>query len=145
MSYSLTSALATSAESFTFIDQARRAPELLRAITLPVGRDRHPGRFLLTGSVHVLALPNLSDSPAWRKRIITLWPLSQAEIAGAEGRFTEMMLTRDPLFPHTGEVGRRLIKSPELTPARPRPRWVSECGRCPLRRLKHHALSRLLS
>ena len=88
------------------IDEVQRAPELFRAIKLAVDRDRQPGQFLLTGSADVLLLPNLSDSLAGRMRIITLWPLSQAEIDKTEGRFVEMMFAQDPLPAFAGEETR---------------------------------------
>jgi hypothetical protein len=36
------------------IDEVQRAPGLMRAVKLSVDRDRRPGRFLLTGSAHLL-------------------------------------------------------------------------------------------
>jgi predicted AAA+ superfamily ATPase len=47
-----------------------------------VDEDRRPGRFLLTGSAHVLALPRVSESLAGRMEIVHLRPLSQGEIEG---------------------------------------------------------------
>jgi predicted AAA+ superfamily ATPase len=54
------------------VDEVQRAPELLRAIKKSVDADRRPGRFLLTGSANVLALPQVSESLAGRMEIITL-------------------------------------------------------------------------
>ncbi len=65
------------------IDEVQRAPELLPAIKAAVDRDRQPGRFLLTGSANVLALPKVSESLAGRMEVLELWPLTQAEIAGS--------------------------------------------------------------
>lgn len=68
------------------LDEVQRAPELFVAIKSAVDRDRTPGRFLLTGSANVLALPRLSESLAGRMEIVPLWPLSQGEVNGvAEG------------------------------------------------------------
>ncbi len=64
------------------LDEVQRAPGLFTAIKASVDRDRRPGRFLLTGSANVLLLPRLSDSLAGRVEIVSLWPLSQGEIAG---------------------------------------------------------------
>lgn len=64
------------------LDEVQRAPELFVAIKAAVDRRRTPGRFLLTGSANVLLLPTLSDSLAGRMEILTLWPLSQAEVGG---------------------------------------------------------------
>jgi predicted AAA+ superfamily ATPase len=48
------------------IDEIQRAPELLRAIKLSIDKNRQPGRFLLTGSANLLALPQIGDSLAGR-------------------------------------------------------------------------------
>jgi predicted AAA+ superfamily ATPase len=62
------------------IDEIQHAPELLRAIKMSIDQDRRPGRFLLTGSANLLAVPEVSDSLAGRMEILTLLPLMQAEI-----------------------------------------------------------------
>ncbi len=67
------------------LDEARRAPGLFLAIKADVDRDRRPGRFLLTGSANVLLLPDIADSLAGRMEVLSLWPLSSAEIAGMPG------------------------------------------------------------
>ena len=69
------------------IDEVQRAPELLRAIKQSVDEDRRPGRFLLTGSANVLALPRVSESLAGRMETVNLLPLSQVEIHGAQATF----------------------------------------------------------
>jgi predicted AAA+ superfamily ATPase len=65
------------------IDEVQRAPDLFLPIKAAVDRDRVPGRFLLTGSADVLALPRLADSLAGRIEVLSLWPLAAAEIEGA--------------------------------------------------------------
>jgi predicted AAA+ superfamily ATPase len=67
------------------VDEVQRVPELLRAIKLAVDRDRRPGRFLLTGSASVLAVPKVSESLAGRMELLTLWPLSERELGGTKG------------------------------------------------------------
>ena len=62
------------------------------AIKLPVDQDRRPGRFLLTGSANLLAVPQVSDSLAVRMEILTLLPLMQAEIERRENPFLEYAL-----------------------------------------------------
>lgn len=69
------------------IDEVQRAPDILRAIKLSVDRNRKPGRFLLTGSANLLALPQIGDSLAGRMEILTLLPLSLAEIKRRENTF----------------------------------------------------------
>lgn len=62
------------------IDEVQLAPELLRAIEESIDNDRRPGRFLLTGSADILTLPKISESLAGPMEIVTLLPLSRAEI-----------------------------------------------------------------
>ena len=62
------------------IDEIQRAPQLLLAIKKSVDEDRRPGRFLLTGSANLLALPAVADSLAGRMESLSLLPLSQSEI-----------------------------------------------------------------
>jgi len=63
------------------LDEVQRAPELFLPIKAAVDRDRQPGRFLLTGSADVMALPGMADSLAGRMEVLSLWPLSAAEVA----------------------------------------------------------------
>lgn len=62
------------------IDEIQRAPQLLLAIKKSVDEDRRPGRFLLTGSANLMALPTVADSLAGRMETLTLLPLSQSEM-----------------------------------------------------------------
>lgn len=73
------------------IDEVQRAPELFLAIKAEVDRNRVPGRFLLTGSANVLLLPRLSESLAGRMEILSLWPLSQGELAGTREKFADAL------------------------------------------------------
>jgi predicted AAA+ superfamily ATPase len=75
--------------SRAFLDEVQRAPEVFLPIKAAVDRDRRPGRFVLTGSANVLALPRVSDSLAGRMEILTLWPLAQAEVEGTSPGFTD--------------------------------------------------------
>ena len=71
------------------IDEVQRAPGLFLAIKAEVDRKRTPGRYLLTGSANVLLVPKVSESLAGRVELITLWPLSQAEIEGRAEHFVD--------------------------------------------------------
>ena len=62
------------------LDEVQRAPEIFLPIKAEVDRDRQPGRFLLTGSANVLLLPRIADSLAGRMEVLSLWPLSSAEM-----------------------------------------------------------------
>jgi predicted AAA+ superfamily ATPase len=86
----------------TIIDEVQRAPDLLRAIKRSVDNDRRPGRFLLTGSANILTLPQVSESLAGRMEIVSLLPLSLAEIRASK-----------PGFLHKAFAG-KLVKPPEL-------------------------------
>jgi predicted AAA+ superfamily ATPase len=77
------------------IDEIQHAPELLRAIKMSIDQDRRPGRFLLTGSANLLAVPEVSDSLAGRMEILTLLPLMQAEIERRENHFLEYALEQN--------------------------------------------------
>lgn len=68
------------------LDEVQRAPELFLPIKAAVDRQRDPGRFLLTGSADVLLLPDIADSLAGRMEILSLWPLSTAELADSPTR-----------------------------------------------------------
>lgn len=64
------------------IDEIQRAPSLLLAIKKSVDEDRRSGRFLLTGSANLMALPTVADSLAGRMETLSLLPLSQSEMEG---------------------------------------------------------------
>lgn len=64
------------------IDEIQRAPELLLAIKQAVDEDTRPGRFLITGSADLQAIPRTQDSLAGRIEVVPLFPLAQAEILG---------------------------------------------------------------
>jgi predicted AAA+ superfamily ATPase len=77
------------------IDEVQRAPQLLLALKLAIDQDRRPGRFLLTGSANLLALPQIADSLAGRMEIHTLLPLSQSELKGRPSDFLQRAQTQD--------------------------------------------------
>jgi len=77
------------------IDEVQRAPQLLMALKLVIDQDRRPGRFLLTGSANLMALPQIADSLAGRVDILTLLPLSNSELARRPSEFLERARTQD--------------------------------------------------
>lgn len=77
------------------IDEVQRAPQLLLALKLAIDEDRRPGRFLLTGSANLLALPQIADSLAGRMEIHTLLPLSQSELQGRPSDFLQRVQAQD--------------------------------------------------
>ena len=54
------------------IDEVQRAPDLLLAIKAVVDEDTRSGRFLLTGSANLMALPHISDSLTGRMETVRL-------------------------------------------------------------------------
>jgi len=72
-------ALLKGSDSLLVIDEVHHTLELFPAIKIEVDQNKHPGRFLLTGSAKKFLLPNISESLAGRIEILPLQPLSQAE------------------------------------------------------------------
>jgi len=76
------------------IDEAQRASALMLAIKEDVDRERQAGRYLLTGSANILTLPGIADSLAGRMEVLTLYPLSQGEIAGTREDFIQALFQK---------------------------------------------------
>jgi len=85
------------------IDEIQRAPELMLPIKYSVDQNRRPGRFFLTGSANVLALPKVADTLVGRIEIHTLWPLSQGEIRGVHESFVDTIFNTSKF-----KVGKRV-------------------------------------
>jgi predicted AAA+ superfamily ATPase len=92
------------------LDEVQLEPALFRALKVEIDRDRRPGRFLLTGSAHLLILPRLSESLAGRMEILTLWPLSQTELEGRPGDAVDLLWDDAPLPAGDLEAGDDLIE-----------------------------------
>jgi predicted AAA+ superfamily ATPase len=93
------------------LDEIQKAPALLPAIKLAVDRRREAGRFLLTGSADVLALPRVSESLAGRMEVLTLWPLSQGELAGRREGFIDALFAAANMgLGATGEARADLVE-----------------------------------
>lgn len=112
------------------IDEIQRAPKLMLALKMAIDQDRRPGRFLLTGSANVLALPQIADSLAGRMETHTLLPLSQAELQGRPNDFLRRAQAQDWPLEHTrGNLQEMVLAGgyPEMrertTPAR-RQSWA---------------------
>lgn len=80
------------------IDEIQRAPDLLLEIKSIVDSDRRPGQFLLTGSANILTAPKIKEALAGRAEHLTLWPLSQAEIAGSQANSVDALLNGEPPY-----------------------------------------------
>jgi len=64
------------------IDEVQRVPPIALALKQSVDEDRRNGRFLVTGSADILAIPKAQESLAGRVEVIRLLPLAQSEILG---------------------------------------------------------------
>lgn len=73
------------------LDEVQRVPTLFTALKMAVDQRRVAGRFLLTGSSHVLLVPKLADSLAGRMAILRLHPLSQSELHGRPSGFLDKL------------------------------------------------------
>lgn len=104
--------LAGLGDGLAILDEVQRVPELFLALKAQVDRNRRPGRFILTGSANVLLLPKIADSLAGRMEVLTLWPLSQGEIAGVrEGFIDAIFAPKLPSLPKDkGEKRTQLIE-----------------------------------
>jgi predicted AAA+ superfamily ATPase len=65
-----------------FIDEYQHAPLLLDAIKAELNRDGSPGRFVITGSTRHDSLPVAAQALTGRLHLMTVYPLSQSELAG---------------------------------------------------------------
>jgi predicted AAA+ superfamily ATPase len=92
------------------IDEIQRAPELLLAIKKSVDEDRRPGRFLLTGSANLMALPTVADSLAGRMETLMLLPLSQSEIENKPANWIDRVFSGEILTTNPPVLGSNLVE-----------------------------------
>lgn len=91
------------------IDEIQRAPQLLLPIKRSVDADRRPGRFLLTGSASLHALPRVGDSLAGRLETIDLLPLAQCEIRDHRNTFLARALQGKVPTVRAAVIGTELV------------------------------------
>jgi predicted AAA+ superfamily ATPase len=84
------------------IDEFQHIPLLLDAIKSELNRDLRAGRYLLTGSTRYSSLPAASQSLTGRAHVMTMWPLSQGELAQRREGALDALIT-DPAVLVTGE------------------------------------------
>lgn len=83
------------------IDEVQLAPEIFRSLKVVVDELRQEedkklkGRFLLTGSANIMALPKLSSPLVGRMGVLTLYPLSATEITNSKGNFIERLFNNE--------------------------------------------------
>ncbi len=131
-------ALFVAGQSPVMIDEFQHVPEILDAIKAELNRDTRPGRFLLTGSTRYSTLPQTAQSLTGRVHIVTVWPLSQGEIAGTTETFLATLLANDSLAVPTtpSQTTREQYVESVLAgglpavlrrrPGRPRARWYED-------------------
>jgi len=93
------------------IDEIQRAPQLLLAIKKSIDEDRRPGRFLLTGSANLMALPTVADSLAGRMETLLLLPLSQSEMHGSATNWIDAAFAGQLLKADTHLLGEALVET----------------------------------
>ena len=83
------------------IDEVQMVPDLFRALKQVVDELRLTdkgncqGRFLLTGSANIMALPKLSDPLVGRMSVKTLYPLSGCEVFSGTGGFFDQLFATE--------------------------------------------------
>ena len=87
------------------IDEVQRVPDLLLAIKVVVDVDNRPGQFLLTGSADLRTLPTIADALPGRVDYVTLWPLSESELAGTPETIYDDLLHDRPPFLERSAIG----------------------------------------
>lgn len=85
------SAFVDQAKTTLVVDEVQRFPELSLHIKTSLERDRRPGRFLLTGSVGVLSVPDNPESLAGRAVTLHLRGISQGEKIGVVDDFVSFL------------------------------------------------------
>jgi len=94
-------AFLTEREGNLIIDEVQLVPELFRALksvtdTIRLSDpDNAKGRFLLTGSANIMALPKLADPLVGRMGVLTLFPLSGSEVLGGQSNFINRLFERE--------------------------------------------------
>lgn len=90
------------------LDEVQRVPSLFTALKMEIDRRRAPGRFLLTGSTHVLLVPRLSESLAGRLQTLRLHPLAQCELEQRGSDFLDALFAGGFAVERTTRLGERL-------------------------------------
>ncbi len=96
--------------SHAVIDEVQRAPQLLLAIKKTIDENRAPGRFLLTGSANLMALPTIADSLAGRMETLHLLPLSQSEMEGSATNWIDAVFYNRILSIKEAAIGDQLVE-----------------------------------
>jgi hypothetical protein len=103
------------------IDEIQMVPELFRPLKMIIDEERHErlisgsekpnGRYLLTGSANLAALPALADAMVGRMATKTLYPLGAFEVYGGHGDFVKRAFACD--FRHANPAQKPLFEAIE--------------------------------
>jgi uncharacterized protein len=75
------------------VDEYQRVPDILDAIKARLNQEgTKAGTALLTGSTRQDALPSTAQALTGRLHALTIWPLSQGELAGVRENFVESLI-----------------------------------------------------
>jgi len=85
------------------IDEYQKVPRVLDVMKAELNKGATPGRFILAGSTRYDALPLQSEALTGRLQRVTIYPLSQGEIAGEVEGFLATALT-DPSILVTNQL-----------------------------------------
>jgi len=94
-------AFLASREGMLIIDEVQMVPEIFRALKIVVDNLRRThkltanGRFLLTGSANIMALPKLSDALVGRMSVMTLYPFCVAESLSTKSNALDRMMDQN--------------------------------------------------
>lgn len=86
-------------EQNLILDEIQMVPEIFRPLKIltdearRLDRNSANGRYLLTGSAAIMAIPELSDALVGRMSVQTLYPLSALEVARGKGKFLSHVLS----------------------------------------------------
>jgi len=92
------------------LDEVQRIARHFSTIKLLIDRDRQPGRFIMTGSANILAVPQLSDSLAGRLALLRMHPLTQVETLEADPEFLRRLFANDWRPVAAERLGTRLVE-----------------------------------
>ena len=80
-------------EHNVILDEVQMAPRLFRTLKMLIDEASANGRYLLTGSASIMALPRLSDALVGTMSVLRLYPL--LELMQGKGNFLSRLLDND--------------------------------------------------
>jgi predicted AAA+ superfamily ATPase len=111
-------AFLTAYKGILIIDEVQLVPELFRALKVVVDelrlkdRENANGKYLLTGSANIMALPKLADPLVGRMSVLTLYPFTTSEATVGRGDAIDRLFTLD--FTNIDDRGIKLTDAIKL-------------------------------